>query len=62
MSHSNTLLDKSPEVREIKVKINWGTWVVQPVKYPTIDFGLGHDLRVVRLSPMLGFLLSGECA
>lgn len=23
----------------------WGIWVVQPVKYPTIDFGLGHDIK-----------------
>ena len=30
-----------------------GTWVAQLVKCPTLDFGSGHDLRVMRLSPAL---------
>ena len=25
----------------------WGTWVVQSVKHPTLGFGPGHDYRVV---------------
>ena len=37
-------------------------WVVQLVKHPTLDFGLGHDLMVVRLSPALGSALSMEPA
>ena len=28
----------------------------------TLDFSSGHDLRVVRLSHTLGFMLSGESA
>ena len=39
-----------------------GTWVAQWVKLPTLDFSSGHDLRVVRLSPMLGSVLSAESA
>ena len=31
-----------------------GTWVAQWVEHPTLDFGSGHDLRVMRLSPKLG--------
>jgi len=27
-----------------------GLWVAQSVKHPTLDFGSGHDLRVVRSS------------
>lgn len=42
------------------------TWVAQSVKQLTLDFNLGHDLRVVRLNPMLGptsgSVLSGESA
>jgi len=34
--------------------------VVQPVECPTLGFGSGHDLRVVRSSPVLGFELSEE--
>jgi len=29
-------------------------WVAQSVKQPTLDFSSGNDLKVVRLSPMLG--------
>ena len=29
-----------------------GTWVAQLVKCLTLDFGSGHDLRVMRSSPM----------
>ena len=33
--------------------LGWGgAWVAQLVKHPTLDFGSGHDLRVVRLSPV----------
>ena len=33
------------------------------VKHPALDFGSGHDLTVVRSSPMSGFVLSkrGDC-
>ena len=32
-----------------------GAWVAQFVEHLTLDFGSGHDLRVMRLSPALGF-------
>ena len=34
--------------------MEWGAWVAQWVKHPTLEFGSGHDLRVMRLSPPLG--------
>ena len=37
-----------------------GDWVTQWVKYLTLDFGSGHDLRVVRSSPTLGYALGME--
>ena len=40
----------------------WGTWVAQPVKCLTPDFGSGHDLRVVRWNPVLGSVLGMEPA
>ena len=36
-----------------------GTWVVQSVKHPTLEFGSGHDLRVMGHSSALGSPLSG---
>ena len=41
-----------------------GAWVAQSVKHPTLAFGSshGHDLRVLRLSPMKGSALSRELA
>ena len=36
--------------------------MTQSVKHQTLDFGAGHDLRVVRLSPALDSELSRECA
>ena len=37
-----------------------GTWMAQSVDHPTLDFGSGYDLAVVRLRPMLGSVLSTE--
>jgi len=34
-----------------------GAWVAQSVKCPTLDFRSGHDLRVVRSSPVSGSTL-----
>jgi len=39
-----------------------GTWVAQSVKRPTLGFGSGRDLRVVRWSPASGSALSRESA
>ena len=39
-----------------------GAWVAQSVMCPTLDFGLGHDLKVVGLSPALGSVLGMEPA
>ena len=38
----------------------WGARVVQSVKHPMLGFGSGCDLRIVRSSPMLGFVLGME--
>ena len=37
---------------------SWGTWGAQSVEHPTLDFGSGHDPRVVGLSPASGSALS----
>ena len=37
-------------------------WVAQLVKCPTLDFSSGHDLRLVRSSPLLGSSLGMESA
>ena len=36
--------------------------MAQSVEWPALDFDSGHDLRVLRLSPELGFMLSWESA
>ena len=48
---------------EVLIK-NWhmGAWVVQYIKRLTLDFGSGHDLRVVRSRPTSGSGLSAESA
>ena len=35
----------------------WGAWVAQLVECLTLDFGPGHDLRVVGSSPRSGSVL-----
>jgi len=32
---------------EVKYNEAWDAWVAQSVKHPTLDFGSGHDLRIV---------------
>jgi len=39
-----------------------GAWVAHSVKCLTFDFSSGHDLRVVRQSPVTGSTLSRESA
>ena len=46
----------------IKKTNSWGAWLAQSVKCLTLDFGSDHDLRVVRLSPASGSVLSVEPA
>ena len=36
--------------------------MAQSVECPTLDFGSGHDPRVVELSPVLGSVLNMEPA
>ena len=40
--------------------IKEGAWVAQSVKHQTLDFGSGHDLRLMRLRPMSGSVLGME--
>ena len=37
-------------------------WLRRSVKHPTLDFGSGHDLRVLESSPTSVSMLSGESA
>ena len=39
-----------------------GAWVAQLVEHLTLDFGSGHDLRVMGSSPVLGSVLSVQTA
>ena len=39
-----------------------GSWIAQSVEPLTLNFSSGHNLRVVRLSPLLGSTLSGDSA
>ena len=39
-----------------------GSLVAQSAKHLTLNFGSGHDLRIVRLRPMLGSMLGVELA
>ena len=36
-------------------------WVVQTIRHLTLDFGSGHDLRVMRSSPVSSSVLSAVC-
>ena len=40
-----------------KGTIGRGTWVAQSVECPTLNFGSGHDLRVLTSNPRLGSML-----
>ena len=42
----------------IKSANSTSSWVAQSVKHQTLDFGSGHDLRVVRSSPTSGSVLT----
>ena len=45
------------------LKVEGGSaWLAQSVECPTLDFGSGHDPRVVELSPVLGSVLNMEPA
>ena len=42
--------------------VSWGTWVAHSIKHLALDFGSGHDLRVMGLSTALGSTLGMESA
>jgi len=46
----------------IKILTDWGAWVAQLVKRLTLDFGSGHDLKIMRSSPVSGSMLRVEPA
>ena len=54
--------NKSVDLTPIKLPLIGGAWVAQWVMYLTLDFGSGHDLKVMKLSPELGSPLSRESA
>ena len=39
---------------------DWGAWVAQSVKHPTLDLSSGLDLRVMSSSPILSPMLGVE--
>ena len=45
-----------------KIGIYGGAWVAHSVKHLALDFSSGHDLMVLKLSSMLGFVLGVESA
>ena len=45
-----------------KINLYGGAWVAQSLKHPALDFGSGHHLRVMGLSPVSGSVLSREWA
>lgn len=45
-----------------KKKKKQGAWVAQSLKSPTFDFGSGHGIMDVRLSPTSNSVLSRESA
>lgn len=49
-------------LHELKYTKLWGTWVAKLVKPLTLDFCSGHDLRVVKWSPVSGPAFSREFA
>ena len=54
--------EKTLPGRIIIKKQTWGAWVAQLVKCLTVDFGSGHDPRVVGWSPVLGSVLGVDPA
>ena len=57
-----TLIDFKTYYNATIIKNVWGTWVAQFVKHPALDFGSGHDLTVIRSSPVLQSMPSVEPA
>lgn len=44
----------------LKTGILGDTWVAQSLGHPTLDFGVGLDLGIVSLRPMLGSMLGAD--
>ena len=59
------MLEKNNNNRLLKIlskNIEGDTWVAQLAKCLTLEFGSGHVLRIVNLSPKLGSVFSRESA
>ena len=59
---SQTFCEAGPFLSHLIHIKEGGAWVPQPVKCPTFGFSSDCDLRVVRSSPVWGFMLSAKCA
>lgn len=46
----------------IEIHLSRSTWVARVIGHPTLDLAWGHDVRVMRCSPMSGSALSVEPA
>lgn len=58
-----SLLAKSRKNAKVQREANvdaWGAWVAPSAEWPTLDFGSGRGLRVVRSSPVSGSALNVE--
>ena len=38
---------------------SWGAWVAQSVKYLTLDFASGNDLKVYGIEPLIRLCVDG---
>ena len=56
--HFNKPLTNSEELVSRPHIKNWGIWVAQSVKHPTLGFSSGHDLTVSEFDPVLGAALA----
>ena len=63
MSVKNFTLKKLSEIFDNTESVkDWGIWVAQSVKHPTLDFDSGRGLTVRGIEPALGSVRSKESA
>ena len=48
------MLGRKDRQSKCKAKLASGAWAAQSAEQPTLGFSSGHDLRVMRLIPVLG--------
>ena len=58
----NIVLEVLAKQQTTKIKGILGCRMAQSIKHQTLDFSLSHGVKIVRLSPVLGSVLSREPA